>query len=131
MSDVAQSSPVVASKAAHQCKRLIGVNQSKAAQRARSFRQRDPTSERTLELLGQCLSSLHASFLQDGDGGDIRKRLDDADITDVEPTCVTSEDVKRADDLVSQPHGEGMDGTETCLTCPRHEERPSRGRGEL
>ena len=54
--------------------------------------------ERDLELLGEHLALPDRPFLQQADGGDVRERLDDADVGGMHPAGAGPEEVERTDD---------------------------------
>ena len=75
----------------------------------------DPAVQRALELLGEGLGAAHVPLLQQADRGHVGQRLSDAQVGLAERAGLGAEQVQRADDLVPQPHRQGMDGAEPGL----------------
>jgi hypothetical protein len=65
-----------------------------------------------LQLLGEGLAVAHAAFVQQADGGDVGESLADADGGGVEGARGGPEQVQGADDLLPQPHRQGLHGGE-------------------
>jgi hypothetical protein len=71
----------------------------------------------------------HAALVQQADGGHVGQRLADADVRGGQGARIGAEQVQRADDLLPQPHRQGLHGGEPGLAGGRREPRPPRRRG--
>ena len=64
----------------------------------------DPAGQGGLKLLGDRLAAPHVPLVQQADRGHISQRLADAQVCLAQRPRAGAEQVKRADDLITQPH---------------------------
>jgi hypothetical protein len=67
-------------------------------------------------LLVERVAAAHAALVQQADGGHVGQRLANVDAIRVEGAGTGAEKVERADDLVAQPHRQGLHGGEAGLS---------------
>jgi hypothetical protein len=114
----------VAGVSAQQCEGLVHVQAEALGDPAFGLLDDDLAVECGLELLGEGLGVAHVPFLQQADGGDVGQCLPDAQVGLAERGGAGAEQVERADDLVPQPHRQGIDGAETGAGRGGREPRP-------
>jgi len=87
-----------------------------------------PAIQRGLQLLVQDVAVPHAALVQQADGGHVGQRLADPDAGRGQRARISAEQVQRADDLLAQPHRQGLHRGEPCLPRGGREPRPARRR---
>ncbi len=113
--EVGQALVAVAGLVAQQGERLVDVDAQPLGELALGLLDDDPAVQRGLQLLVEGIAAAHAALVQQADGGHVGQRLADVDAVGVEGAGGGAEEVERADDLVAQPHRQGLHGAEAGL----------------
>ena len=95
---------------AQDAERLVHVQAEAFGELALGLLDDDPAVQRGLQLLIHGVAVAHAALVHQADGGHVSQRLADAYVRGVEGTRDGAEQVQRADDLVAQPHRQGLHG---------------------
>jgi hypothetical protein len=74
----------------------------------------DPAVERH-RAVRRRLAAAQVAFLEQADSGHIGQGLADAQVSGLEWACSGPEEVQRPDDLVTEPHRQGLDRAESGL----------------
>src|SRR6266568_2010454 len=85
----------------------------------------DPAVQRELELLVEGVAMLHAALVQQADGGHVGQGLPEAYVRRAEGPRAGAEEVQRADDLLTQPHRQGLHGGEPAFAGDGGEPGPA------
>ena len=113
--DVGEALVGVPGVVAQQREGLVHVQAEPLGEPALGLLDDDPAVQRGLELLGQGLGAAHVLFLQQADRGHVGQCLPDAQFGLAERAGAGAEEVQGADDLIPQPHRQGVDGAEPGL----------------
>ena len=114
--EVGQALVAVAGLVPQQRERLVDVDAQPLGEFALGLLDDDPAVQRGLQLLVEGIAVAHAALMQQADGGHVGQRLANLDAVCVEGTWGGAEKVERADDLVAQPHRQGLHGGEAGLS---------------
>jgi hypothetical protein len=100
---------------AQDAERLVHVQAEAFGELALGLLDDDPAVQRGLQLLIHGVAVAHAALVQQADGGHVGQSLAHTYVRGSQGTRDGAEQVQRADDLVAQPHGQGLHGGEPGL----------------
>jgi hypothetical protein len=100
---------------AQDAERLVHVQAEAFGELTLGLLDDDPAVQRGLQLLIHGVAVAHAALVQQAEGGHVGQSLAHTYVRGSPGTRDGAEQVQRADDLVAQPHGQGLHGGEPGL----------------
>jgi len=99
---------LVLARSRKQAEGLVHIQAKALGELALGLLDDDPAVQRGLQLLIQGVAMAHAALVQQADGGHVGPGLADSHASGVKGARGGAEQVQRADDLLAQPHRQGL-----------------------